>query len=1015
MTDSSNTILVINDREDQILTMVTILQPLGYTLAIATSGEIGLRILLAQAIALVLVDVHMPNMDGFAFAGILRQRPTTADIPIIFVTASEVEDTSRLRGYASGCIDYVHVPVDPAVLRGKVEGLMRMHRLHTDLQCVNAMLEREVITRRQIEIEMRSIHDHLEQRVHERTADLENANAALRLEISERTRVAEALSASEARLKRVINSDILGIMFWEVDGGVTDANDYFLGMIGYSREELIAGSIRWTELTPPEHLVADRLALAEIHVRGACTTYEKEYLRQDGTRLPILIGGGLLPGTGMQGVSFVMDISERRRSEALKDRLANFVESSVDAIFSRDIDGLITSWNPAAETIFGYQVDEIIGSSIHQLIPPERREEESQIMVQIIRGERIDHFETVRLRKDGSRIDVSVTISSLKDSHGRIIGASEITRDISAKKIAELRLKSQLARLDLLNHITRAIGAHQDLQQIFQVVLRTLEERLPIDFSCMCLFDATANELIVTNIGHGGEPLATSLMLSVKSVVPVDRQGITQCVAGQLIYEPDTTAMTTLFHQRLAAGGLRSFVMAPLAVENKVFGVLMVARYQAQGFTSGDCEFLLQLSAHVALAANQNQLHTALQQAYDDLRQSQQGVMLQERLRALGQMASGIAHDISNAITPTVIYVEMLLTREVELSERGRRELIIIQRSVNDVAQTVARLGEFYRQGDYSAPPVAISLNELVPQVVDLTRARWSDMPQQRGIVIDMQADLAADLPAIMGNASEIREALINLVFNAVDAMPKGGTITIRTTILFSVHEETQIQIEVSDSGSGMDEETRQRCLDPFFTTKGENGSGLGLAMVYGIAQRHHAQLIIDSMVDLGTAVRLSFPVSATPAVLDPEEKSVLTSAPQRLLVIDDDPWLLASLRDILIEDGHSVTIAEHGQAGIDIFRSLHGTAEAFTIVITDLGMPHVDGRAVAGAIKALSPTTPVILLTGWGRRLVVEGAIPAHVDHVLSKPPKIQELRRLFARYAAHRSEQQALFPCLP
>jgi CheY-like chemotaxis protein len=301
--------------------------------------------------------------------------------------------------------------------------------------------------------------------------------------------------------------------------------------------------------------------------------------------------------------------------------------------------------------------------------------------------------------------------------------------------------------------------------------------------------------------------------------------------------------------------------------------------------------------------------------------------------------------------------------------------------------------------------PVPVQLNPLVQQVTDLTRARWSDMPQQRGIVIQLETDLASGLPAVLGIESEVREALINLVFNAVDAMPGGGVLTLRTRLSEtrangSRGTERLATMEVSDTGVGMDEDTQRRCLEPFFTTKGERGTGLGLAMVYGIAQRHGAHIDIDSAVGRGTTVRLNFPVPAiAPAVsVSPPQLEAPTSR-LRILVVDDDPLMLKSLRDTLELDGHVVATANGGQAGIDAFRTTQRPLEAFDLVITDLGMPYIDGRKVAAAIKSIDGATPVIMLTGWGQRLAAEGDVPAHVDRVLSKPPKLRELRAALAQ----------------
>ena len=576
------------------------------------------------------------------------------------------------------------------------------------------------------------------------------------------------------------------------------------------------------------------------------------------------------------------------------------------------------------------------------------------------------------------------------------VGALE--SEVAQHKNTERRLQTQLERLSLLDQITRAIGERQDLLSVFQVVVRSLEDHLPIDFGCVCLYDSVTEKLTVTCVGIRSEALAMQLALTEEAHVSIDQNGLSRCVRGELVYEPDLSQLDFPFPKRLASGGLGSVVAAPLLVESKVFGLLIAARHQAQGFSSSDCEFLRQLSEHVALAAHQTQIYTALQQAYDDLRQTQQIVMQQERLRALGQMASGIAHDINNAISPIALYTELLLDKEPGLSVRTREYLKTTQTAIDDVAHTVARMREFYREREPQLILLPVDLSHLAQQVLDLTRARWSDMPQKRGVVIQLQSELAPNLPPIAGVESEIREALINLVFNAVDAMPEGGTLTLRTKTSGEPGQE-HVDVEVADSGIGMDEETRRRCLEPFFTTKGERGTGLGLAMVYGVAQRHNAEVDVDSARGKGTCVRMRFSVAteagSDTATVPPNEP---IPSRKRILIVDDDPLLIKSLRDALESDGHAVIAAHGGQEGINLFQSAQDRREPFAVVITDLGMPYVDGRKVASAVKTTCPSTPVILLTGWGQRIVAEGDVPPHVNRVLSKPPKLRELRAALA-----------------
>jgi PAS domain S-box-containing protein len=678
-------------------------------------------------------------------------------------------------------------------------------------------------------------------------------------------------------------------------------------------------------------------------------------------------------------------------------RFRALIENGADSIALIDNDQNILYLSPAVTAVEGYRAEELVGRKGTEHTHPDDFPVLERAMKLLIAnpGKPVPALWR-RRHKDGHWMWLEGIATNLLDDPS--VGAIVTNyRDVTARIAQDERLREQLQRLALLARVTRAIGERQDLRSIFQVVIRTLEEDLPVDFCCMFLYDGTENMLEVNCIGTRSLESARAMGLLEKTQVPIDENGLGRCVRGHLVYEPNLAVEEFAFPKRLAAVGLQALVIAPLVVESQVFGALIAARRAPDSFSSGECEFLKQMSEHTALAAHQAQLYGALQRAYDDLRTSQQQVMQQERLRALGQMASGIAHDINNAISPVALYTEALLERE-QLSPRARSQLEIIQRAVDDVAQTVARMGEFYRVREPQLSLVPVELNQLVHQVLDLTRARWADMAQQRGIVIDVRTELAPDLPAVAGVESQIRDALVNLIFNAVDAMPQGGPLIIRTRLAAGSNCQI-VHLEVVDFGIGMDEDTRRRCLEPFFTTKGTRGTGLGLAMVYGVAQRHGAQLEIESEPGKGTLVRMSFATSAVARANDNSRPGAAVGV-QRVLIIDDDPLLLKSLRDALEADGHTVVAANGGQAGINAFVESHAAGSPFPVVITDLGIPHVDGRKVAATIKASVPETVVLMLTGWGRRLVAEGEIPAGVDAVLSKPPKLIELRSVLAQF---------------
>ena len=598
--------------------------------------------------------------------------------------------------------------------------------------------------------------------------------------------------------------------------------------------------------------------------------------------------------------------------------------------------------------------------------------------------------------------------SELQQAHDKLeIRVGERTRDLRAeiaeRQRAESALKQQFVRMSLLNQITQAISDRQDTDSILHVVLRQLEDHLGLDLGVVALFDTGAQTLNVAALRVKNSLLAEKFDLREGSVLSLAETGFQLCEQWQTVYLADTIKGKAPFIEKLAVSGWRSAVVVPLTVEGKLFGMLVSARLKTDGFNSDDCEFLRMLSENVALAAHQARLHTDLEQAYDELRRTQATVLQQERLKALGQMASGIAHDINNALSPVVGFADILTKSGYGLNPDGKKYLKYIQMAGEDIAHIVTRLREFYRAREENESLQHLDLNALIEQVVDMTRPRWRDIPQSKGITIEVRTDLAPDVPKLAGIESEIREAFTNLVLNAVDAIPDGGKITVRTRVLR--HENggkhpRQVWVEVSDTGTGMDEETRRRCLEPFFSTKGKRGTGLGLAMVYGVMERHEGNIEIQSEPGKGTTFCLVFPVRTKLCQDNEEEKNGVAVEPLQILCIDDEPLLRELIKEILERDGHEVEVSDSGQSGLDEFRIARERGRPFDVVITDLGMPYLDGRQVAKALKRESPTTPVIMLTGWGAFMKEDGNTPEQVDGVISKPPRSRELREALSRF---------------
>jgi signal transduction histidine kinase/CheY-like chemotaxis protein len=358
----------------------------------------------------------------------------------------------------------------------------------------------------------------------------------------------------------------------------------------------------------------------------------------------------------------------------------------------------------------------------------------------------------------------------------------------------------------------------------------------------------------------------------------------------------------------------------------------------------------------------------------------EQELIQHDRLRALGQMAAGIAHEFNNILATIMGQADLLQLHTEDPAVRQNMELVV--KAAEDGAAAVRRLQHFYRPAR-SEEFTPLDLNQVIREVLDLTKSRWRDDPQRLGVSLEIRRELQ-QLPLILGNPSELREVFINLLFNSLDALPSGGTITVKTWTA-----EESVFASVVDTGCGMSAEVQHRIFDPFFTTKEGKGSGLGMSIVYGILTRHAGQISIQSAVGQGTTITFRFPINPSLlAPLDQVRAAEVSGGPSgRILVVDDEVAVRRTLHDILAEGGHQVLLAASGEEAIRLFQS-----RAVDLVVTDLGMPGMNGLEVARALKALSPHTPIALVTGWGAVAEDAGGF-AHVNRVLTKPFRVREV----------------------
>ncbi|HKQ08016.1 MAG TPA: ATP-binding protein [Blastocatellia bacterium] len=371
-----------------------------------------------------------------------------------------------------------------------------------------------------------------------------------------------------------------------------------------------------------------------------------------------------------------------------------------------------------------------------------------------------------------------------------------------------------------------------------------------------------------------------------------------------------------------------------------------------------------------------------------------------EKLSALGELASGVAHDFNNTLAGILGRAQLLLsTKDPEKIDAG---LQLIIKTAKDGAKTIKRIQDFARQRrDHDFQPV--SVDQLLLDVREITRPRWKSRAESEGVHITLELKLGTDEARVMGDESELREVLVNMVFNAVDAMPEGGTITLSTR-----EAGGQIEIGVSDTGEGMTDEVRPRVFDPFFTTKGKAGMGLGLAVSYGIIRRHEGSVSVHSESGRGTSFRILLPPARARAESRPTgEPPAIALVPQqpgrtRILVVDDEERVRELLRDILESEGYCVALARGGREALELL-----TESDFDAVFTDLGMKGMSGWELARAVRERDEALPLAVITGWGEAVGSTERDAARVDWVVTKPFDASQILAI-AREVARRVESR-------
>ena len=769
------------------------------------------------------------------------------------------------------------------------------------------------------------------------------------IDIAERKRAEERLvlqsTALEAAANGIVITDSHGIILW--------VNPAFSSLTGYSPKEVIGKTPR--TLKSGKHDSSFYRDLWGTITAGRVWRGEITNRRKDGslytvetTITPVRNAAGEIS----HFIAIKQDVTEWKLIQESRRHLAAIVEQSDDAITSGDLDGTFTSWNASAQRLYNYAAEEILGRPVSVIVPRDRMGELREILEKFQSGEHIKNYETVRLKKGGIPVNVSITLSPIKNDVGQVTGISAVTRDITERKLAEeaIRASSAYARslieasLDPLVTIGPE-GTITDVNAATETATgRKRTELIGTDFS-----------------GYFTDPEKAKA-----GYQQVFREGSVRDYPLELRHRDGnvTSVLYSATVYRDAAG--------------KVVGVFAAAR-----------DITERKSAEEALQESNLQLEDAL----DNLSAARDQVIQQENLRALGTMASGIAHDFNNSLTAILGCSELLLSRPGSLDDKqnARNYIEMMNTAAQDAGKVVNRLREFYRHREDGEVFNPVNVNDLASQAVALTQPKWKAEVEVRGVSVNVHPDLQ-EVPLIAGNAADLREVLTNLIFNAVDAMAHGGTITIRTR-----HDDSHVVLEVADTGSGMTQDVRRRCLEPFFTTKGQRGTGLGLSVVYGIIERHQGTIDIESEIGKGTTFIIRLPVLTAHPRSEPKAQPVDAVQPLHVLVVDDEAVVRRIVGEYLKLDGHIVEAATSGHDGLEKFRN-----GRFDLVLVDRAMPGMSGDQVAATIKSANPAMPVIMLTGFGSIMHAADEKPAGVDLVLGKPVTINALRTALSKVVA-------------
>ena len=600
------------------------------------------------------------------------------------------------------------------------------------------------------------------------------------------------------------------------------------------------------------------------------------------------------------------EVNERRSQEVDLRRLASIVESSDDAIVAITLNGIITDWNPGAERMLGYLRGEMIGQPISRIIPPDRLGEPNRSLQRLVGGDQVVRHETVRVRKDGKQIHVSLTISPLRDVQGNVTGDSAIFRDISKRKIMEDALRRSEAGFRSLVH-NAPYG-----------ILRTKPDGRIVQ----------ANPAMVRMLGYASE----HELLGLNMATDVYRRPEERSEATEWTGKQDSVRGVELEWRRK---------------DGSMFTVRCDTHVVMD--TEGFLEFL---ETFVEDVTEHREMELQLRQ--------------RQKMEAIGRLAGGIAHDFNNLLGVISGYAE-LVSEDIDHGTEMHKSVEQIRKAAERASSLTRQLLAFSRQQVLETK--ILNLNLIVEDMFKM-------LPRLLGEDIELQASLDPALGAVKADQGQIEQVIMNLAVNARDAMPGGGKLAIRTgrvrldSDLALKHPAMApgeyVLLSVSDTGTGMDEQTQIHIFEPFFTTKERGrGTGLGLATVYGFVKQIGGYVWVESEPGIGSTFAIYLPVTCEEAPQNGPAAAPAVSGrgTGTILLVEDEESLRTLTRSILEQSGYTVLEACHGMEAVDIARDYSGPIH---LLLTDMVMPGMNGRAVAEKVGRLFPEIRIAYMSGY-------------------------------------------------